>query len=621
MIVALVFAFAKPYLSKNENKNLVSEKVIGIYIDNSFSMNGEGTEGKAIESARQKAYSIVDASEPNTKIALLTNELSEKQNRFYSKDEAKQLLAKVNENHHWMPLSNIVLRFKNMSDRLLENKNLSLYLISDFQKRSSDLANLKADSSMVYNFIKVPINTVNNLYIDSCWFDAPTHYSNQLEVLNVKIVNRSDEDYRQIPVNLYINDSLKALAAADVNSNEEATIVLQFSNPKEGLMKGRLEITDYPIVHDNTLYLAYQVKSKLNVLLITDGSTENNAATNLKAVFENDDLVHLETANVDRIQISKLPEYSVIFLNEIKTLSSGLLAEFEKYVTNGGTLVLIPAMKCDLVSYNQLLSTFELNTLVQPDTSEIPIGNVMYDHPLYSQVFKDNADKVALPTMKYRYRFTETSNLPVTQILTFADKTQALTEANIGSGKFYTFSFPLSFEKNEFLKHVLFLPSIYNIALNATSSQQLYHVMGVDRFFEWSNLPQNTVGELLLKHIQSKTEFIPKVLPHAENSFKVEIENAFDAGWYSLNTTDAEIGVAAYNYSHAESDLIFYNNSEIEKTLQQQGIKRYNLIEASNEKFSAAISEIDKGKQFWKLFIVIALLFLAIEAAIIKFWP
>jgi hypothetical protein len=189
-------------------------------------------------------------------------------------------------------------------------------------------ARREANAKWRYNSYKrmaeqIPVNAVQNLYIDTCWFDAPTHHFNQLEILNVRIVNRSQSDYPQIPVNFYLNDSLKALAATELKAGEQKVITLQYSNTNMGFQQGRIEISDYPIVYDNVIYLAYHVKNELKALLIE--TNEVVTTRNFRAMFRNDPYIRLEIEKADRLQISSLPEYSSIILNELRSISSGLM--------------------------------------------------------------------------------------------------------------------------------------------------------------------------------------------------------------------------------------------------------------------------------------------------------
>ncbi|MDA3930383.1 MAG: BatA domain-containing protein [Prolixibacteraceae bacterium] len=619
LITAAVLAFSKPYIPSGNTEKQRANKVVGIYIDNSFSMNAEGAEGKAINNAKQKAYAIVNGSKYDTKFALLSNSLNEQQNRFYSRSEIVRLISEVENEHNSVQLSTIQLRFNSMMENFLFETDKTVYLISDFQQHTSDLDNFKADTLITYNFIPIQVNSVANIYIDTCWFDAPTHHFKQVELLNVKIVNHSGTDYPQVPINFYLNDSLKALASTQLEPGEEKVIQLQYSNSKKGLQKGRIEISDYPIVYDNNLYLSYTVKSSLNALLIANNNSKS--LNKLKALFSNDDYIKLDVERSDRLQISSLTNYSTLILNESKSISSGLSDELLRYVDNGGTLIIIPNSISDTESYNSLFRAFNSAEFTVKDTVEIPIGEVDYNQPLFAEVFKDEQQKVTLPNIKNRYRFASSQTFNETAILSYADQSNALTLTEFGNGKLYVLSFALSDVQNHFSDHLLFLPTFYNMVLQSSFIQQLYYVIGKDKSFE-VNSPNRTLSQnLMLKHLQSGLEIIPSIDQQKGNKIRLATNSDFDAGFYEIYLGEELVDGLSFNYQLSESDLTYYSESEIGKLAEKAGIKHLNLVKGNNQKLETAIEELDNGKQLWKLFIALGILFLLCEAAIIRFWP
>jgi hypothetical protein len=619
IITFLVYAFAKPYKPVGFGEHKVSGSVVCIYIDNSFSMAAEGPEGIGIESAKQKAYSIVNASQPDTKFAILTNDLSEKHYRFYSKQEMINLIGEISESSRQTNLTTIILRFNNLTKNLLNETDKRVYLISDFQKNSSDLSNFKPDTLITYNFVPVILNPVTNIYLDTCWFETPAHHLDQTEILNIRIVNRSEEAYNSIPVNLFINDSLKALANIDLDANEKKTVSMQFTNSTKGLQQGKVEITDYPIVYDNTIYFSYFVKGANNSLLIKSGQ-QNTDIRNFQALFMNDAHIALDIVNDNRIQISNLKNYSSIFLYELTDISSGLSGELQKYVANGGNLTVIPAINSNLSDYNNLLTGLQAATYSNLDTVSIPISEVAFKHPLFTGVFKENDNKVQLPAIKKRFRFTTVQNISETSVMSFADKSNALTVKTYNKGKLYTFAFPFSEKENHFLDHLLFIPTIYNIALHASSNQQLYYVLGKDKYV-WCNNPLETLTQNpVLRNTVSSKEIIPSIVKQEGNQIEMSIDENMDAGLYVVNVGKDQIDGIALNYNLTESDLTCYSPDDLRTLAGQAGIKHFNLLNEKNNNLSSAIAELDNGKQYWKTFILIAILFLLLEASIIKFW-
>ncbi len=619
-IAAIVFAFAKPYKPVGFGERNVSGPIISLYIDNSFSMAAEGPEGIGIESAKQKAYSIVNASPDDSKFVLLTNDLSENHYRFFTKEEIMSIIGDISESQRYAPLSTIISRNNNLTSNVLTKNERKIYLISDFQKNSSDLINLTPDTLNSYNIVPININQVSNIFIDSCWFEAPAHHINQLEEIRVRIVNHSEEEYYNIPVNLFINDSLKAIANVDLQANENKTITLQYANKNEGTQLGRIELNDYPIVYDNIIYFSYSVSSSNNTLLIKSGQNTGDI-NKFAALFANDPNVSLNIVDVNKLQISDFTNYSSIFLYEISTIASGLISELQKFVNDGGTLTLIPSFSNNTNDYNNLLSALQSVTITEKDTVSIPFSEINYSHPLYNGVFKDNnKEQLQLPKIGKRFRFSANQNISEFPVITFADKSNALVMNNYGKGKVYSFAFPFSEKENQFTGHLLFIPTIYNIALYASSNQQLYATVGINEFSSITNPLEKIQQNPILRNTSTGKEFVPARFKQEGKQILLSVDDNMDAGLYSVSIDNENIGGIALNYNLRESDLSCYSSDELKTLLSQSGIKNFNMIEESNGNLSTAIKELDHGKQFWKLFIFIALLFILLEAAIIKLW-
>ncbi|MDA3879393.1 MAG: BatA domain-containing protein [Prolixibacteraceae bacterium] len=619
MIAAIVLAFAKPYFPTGDTVKQTEKQVSAIYIDNSFSMNAEGSEGRAIESARQKAAAIVNGSKTDTRFTILTNNLDQQHNRFYNKNEVLRLIADIEVTHRTLPMSTVQLGMKNLMDDLLLENGKSLYFISDFQKHTSDINQFTTDTSLTYNFIPVPVNPAPNLYIDTCWFESPTHHLGQAEKLHVRIVNNSTDDYHQVPVNFYVNDSLKTLASVSISAKSEEETILEYSNNTAGLQKGRIEITDYPIVYDNILYLNYTVKKSVNVLLLEQAPTATSK--NIRAVFTNDPYIKLNVEQTGRLQISSLPSYAAIIINEPERVSSGLSDELEKFVNNGGTLIVIPAINFLTESYNNLLSAMDIPTFSQPDTIEIPIGILNYRHELYTDVFNSDNEKVELPAMKYRYRFNTTANVPGDNILTFADNSKALTLYSHNNGKVFLFAFPFSHSKNNFVNHVLFLPTLYNMALQSSSVQKAYYTIGIDQTFGTTAAPTTHSGTYMLRNEQSGIELIPTIRQQRGHEIQFTIPIDIEAGNYLFYSESENTGMVSFNYQLNESNFSYYTKSELREEINNAGLEKSNIVDVASNNLSDAISKIDSGRQLWKWFLLIAIFFLLIEAAIICFWP
>jgi hypothetical protein len=619
MIALLVFAFSKPYKPTQFTEKQLANKATCIYIDNSYSMLAEGSDGIAIESARNKAVSIVNASLPGTKFALLTNDFEEKHARFYSAHEMIQLIAEVQETHNQALLSKVQSRFENMLDNFLFETDKRVYVISDFQKKTNDLTNLKPDTLISFNFVPVPINSTPNLFIDSCWHESPAHHVDQVEEIHARIVNFSDQEYYSIPVNLYINDTLKTLNNIGLSPGETKIVSFRYSNTSTGLQQGRIELSDYPIVYDNTLYFSYSVTDLNNALLVKPGIGTTDTRQ-LEAIFMGDQFISLDVMFDNRLRISELVNYSTIFLYELNPISSGLIGELKKFVESGGTLVVIPSYPSNMADYNSLFNSLGLAAFSSVDTVDIPIAEVDYSDLLYQHVFKEDQQKVVLPVIANRYRFYNNQNTIETPVLAFPDRTIALSSARVQKGKVYTFAFPFSGSKGQFKDHLLFMPTIYNMVLYSSALQDLYFTIGNDQYVSIRNPYDQALQSPVIKNSTSGFEYVSSDIRQEGKSLQLSVDDGIEAGLYRVYFGNDLMGGFAMNYNLSESDLTTYSIDEIKTLSTQSGLKFLNVLNQSNGNFSRAIEELDSGRQMWKIFIWLALLFLLFELLVIKFW-
>ena len=76
----------------------------------------------------------------------------------------------------------------------------------------------------------------------------------------------------------------------------------------------------------------------------------------------------------------------------------------------------------------------------------------------------------------------------------------------------------------------------------------------------------------------------------------------------------------AFNFDRKESDLRYYNNRELEDKFEILQLKNASLVGDVESNFSEIFDELQNGKQLWKLFIMLALLFILVEVLIARFW-
>src|SRR5690554_1424653 len=135
-IVFLVFAFAQPYMPSVESQNSNKEEVIGVYVDNSFSMNALSETGQLLESARNKAVEIGQTYPAGTKFRLFSNDMEARNQQLLNREQFISQLSKVRSSPATVPVSMINNRF-GLLNQMQETEG-TLFLISDFQRTTTD---------------------------------------------------------------------------------------------------------------------------------------------------------------------------------------------------------------------------------------------------------------------------------------------------------------------------------------------------------------------------------------------------------------------------------------------------------------------------------------------------
>jgi hypothetical protein len=101
----------------------------------------------------------------------------------------------------------------------------------------------------------------------------------------------------------------------------------------------------------------------------------------------------------------------------------------------------------------------------------------------------------------------------------------------------------------------------------------------------------------------------------------VTVNNQIElAGHYELRKGNETVSVPSFNFNRDESDLKFFNIGELRQQAAKFNLSFINIPDGNPESIAANFSEINQGVRLWKYCIMLALLFLAFEIALLKFW-
>lgn len=620
-VASLVLAFAQPYIpSPLQQKKMSGQQAISIYIDNSFSMEATNSDGSLLETAKSRAIEIAGACSPSDQFLLVTNDAGSRYNLPVSREEFIDLVKGIELSPVSVPLSTIVLRQKEALDRT-RAMGRTLYLVSDFQRATSDLASLPPDTVTSYLLLPLEPGKRSNLSLDTAWFDSPVQQPGQPSVLKIRVRNNGEKAVEKIPVRLTISGQPKAVASVALEQGAGTEISLSFTNEAGGSQSGTLEIMDYPIVFDDKLFLAYDLVSSLPILAIHGG----DESLYLNALYGSDSTFILTNAQVKKLDYSSLSRYRVILLNGLGDISTGLSRELTRYARNGGELVIFPGGAVNPDHYGLFFAGLGLPLPAERDTSAKRVDFVNTESTLFSDVFEKNAagkvvlpENADLPTAFFHYRLSGPASETGEVLMRLENGDPFLTAFYPGNGRVYLFASPLDPSMTNFPRHPLFVPVMVRMALLSKTRQQLYGYTGQSEPVEITgdSLSSRTIYKL--KKTGSPFEVIPEVRNTGPSILLFPREQVREAGIYTVERNGLVISRCAFNYNRAESDPSLLTREEITSILSKDRIRYFALLKDNKSPVSKQVKELRQGQPLWKLFLLIALFFIATEIAIIR---
>jgi len=611
-IAMLVIAFTGPFIPNNAADNDKVSEVNVIYIDNSFSMETEGKKGQLFEQAQQIAKEIVFNSSASMEYLIITNDMLPEHQFVTNRDIFLANVDKSVISSNPVVLNDVILKANTI---IPENKKASLYIISDMQKTFLDGDLTLPNKNIDPVFVPLTPAVLNNIYIDSCWFSSPVHRRDRGEVMNVRMVNNSKEDFFDLSLQLFINDSLKAFAGFNIEAGQTQDVEISYVNTLTGFVDGRLEITDYPVTYDNTMFFNYEIAELTDILILNAGG-ENRY---LSALFNSDpESFKLTQQKAGTEQSTSFTNFDIIILNNFSEISSGLSSEMRDFVSNGGSVVFIPAAEINVNSCNSFLTLFNAGKFDSAKFTKSKISVVEYDHELFRNVFQKKEKQSDLPVLGIVHKHILYSSSAYSSVLKLENGSPVLSAGSYGNGKLYIMTAPVNDMNSDFMKSPLFVPAFFNMALNSQINNSLYSILKKGAGIDITSAVE--VAESDIFRI-TDNKSIDAVAPFRFSGKKLRVEvpvQIKQAGTYDLRKGDEFIAPVSLNYSRLESVLEYYSQDDLKKFVSEKMDNRATIIDSDTEDLSIELKEFSEGKPLWQLFLLLAFLFILCEIAIAR---
>ncbi len=611
VVTFLVLAFAMPYIPNKSGNAKAGSKDVSIFFDNSFSMAAESEDVRLLEKARSRVEEIVTAYSVDDRIQILTADFEGRDQRLLSKEDALTRINEVEITHNVRNLSKVIGRQK---QALKGGKNnlKELYIVSDFQKNITDLTVYK-DTTV--NLTLVPLQSVQNqnVAIDTAWFQSPVQSLNQPNPLVVKVRNLSEREIPNVRMSLYIDNQTRPIGTLTIPAQTSVYDTIDVPVLRTGWYEAKLSITDFPIEFDNDYYFTFNVDKQVDILQI------HNAVPNrfVEATFMDNDYFKATSQHVGKLNYADFPEYDLVILDELTAIPSGLISELYNYANNGGNVVIFPHPEANLEDYNSLTAQFNANAYGKIDRRERKVSFINFEEFIFNDVFEERRSNLKLPITQANYKITKRATSGEEVILRYRDGGTFVGKYTIDKGHLFLCAAPLGVDYSDFVKNgEIFVPMLYKMALSATTVDKVAYIIGKDDVLETDNRASNS--EMVYKIEGGQGEFIPEQRPMGSRVMLGMNNQVRSAGFYNLFLKKGEIlDKFGYNYDRKESHLAFYNSDDLAKLVGD----RVAIIEGTNSHdFTEIITSQSKGTALWKWCLIIALIFLAVETALLRLW-
>jgi hypothetical protein len=245
------------------------------------------------------------------------------------------------------------------------------------------------------------------------------------------------------------------------------------------------------------------------------------------------------------------------------------------------------------------LASVQFKTAIQ---GEKKVTKINFNHPLFSSVFEKKIDNFQYPSTKIAFDLSSATP----SILIYDDQSPFLTSLPNDLSSVYVFAAPINKTNSNFQNSPLIVPTFYNMAQSSRKTGVNALIIGEDQPF--------VVDALLSKDeiltVKNNAESFIPVQQLLNTKVKMTFnESPSEAGNFSIFNGANLVQNISFNYNRTESNLALANPDAANKFKEIDDIETvFNTIQTDRT-----------DTQIWKWFVILALLFLALEVLIQKF--
>jgi hypothetical protein len=628
IILFLVGAFARPAIkSVTIGGTTSAAKTTAVFIlDNTFSMFLVNEKGSYFNRAKQVINNMLNQLQEGDDAALiLVAAISKKdiQTTTNLNDFKKQVdetqISSVSGTIH-----DAVIKAAKILEQS-KNFNKEIYLLSDFQKSRltdpkeeiSDLSRMLDERVKLYLF-DFSGKEILNVGIESLEPNNQIFEKDKPVSFTAVITNYSKQPVNNLVASLFINGERSAQQSINLGAGESKKVLFETVLKSTGSVDVMAEIEDDDILQDNRRYLSLNIPDKISVIIFS-GTPDDSKFIRLalSPEEENNSLV-ISEKNFNQITSVNLKNYDAIIL--VGCNFSGYSDRITGYLSNGGSIFLMPGSQTDFNEFKSVASKLQLPVPVADvgsaggSRSVSAFDKTDFEHPVFANIFEKNAKKQIESPDIYRY-FKVFTQGKGKNIISLADNSSFLSEYKIRKGKVLLMtSAPVLGWSNLPLKGI-FVPLIYkSVFYLASKDQQVSSYIAGETVN--INLHNNTLPQVKIIKPDKSEEYIN--LNTQSNQEYLPYNRTDIAGNYKIYSGQKLIDYFSINPNPLESITTKLTQGEIDDYLKRINFKGKFLNLNPDENYSVKIQQARFGSELWRIFLIIAFILALIEMMVAR---
>ena len=590
-IAFLVLAFAQPFLPAAEQ--MAGVKRVAIHVDNSLSMSVPMPDkARALDHAATYVRTITEMFPRDTRFRFTTNDLEPGSSGYYSGEEINSKVTRLR-------LSPVSRSFEDVRRRLSADAGTDVFYLSDFQRSTTGTVRLPdGDTLSRWKLVPVQPDPVPNVHIDSAAFDKPYMVPGEKNTLTVWVRNDSRELLEGVNVKLAIGSRLAATASLTLPPLGTMPVTFDVSGTGRP-MAFRVSLQDFPVTYDNEFYLSAMPLRPVRVVHIHEG----RRLANIQGVFGNRSLFHYESYERSAVDFSRLERADLLVIDNLSVIDQAIL-QFAGQQRDA-RVIAIPPVKPSPESWKKLTGQ-PIELLAAPVRAEL--GAPDFNDPFFEAVFEERSATVQMPAAT---RVIGRGN-DRGALLKFRDGSAYLSR----SGNVFWFTGPVSAPMSDLSTHALFVPVMYRIAFASLRDVVRPYYTFRDNMMV---LPLDSVTGETPVRLAGPQELVPTQRQAGGNLILELPSVSITAGHYAVVRGTDTLSVVSLNAGAAESSMELVRTGVLQE--QVRGNTGMTVFAAgSAQAFSNEIKERYLGVPLWKYCLALALLFLAAEVLLLRFW-